>query len=106
MGEGEISYAGTNALRRAELAGEIMYERLHEEFPDIRIDYIGYNAIHRNSFGNSVSPYETRLRVAAKAKDAASAALIGEEVEALYTNGPAGGGGVRKMYRRSLVYYP
>ena len=24
------------------------------------------------------------------------AALIGEEVEALYTNGPAGGGGVRK----------
>lgn len=96
IGEGEISYAGANALHRAELAGEIMHERLHTEFPDIRIDYIGYNATHRTRFGNSVSPYETRLRVAAKAMDAASAARIGEEVEALYTNGPAGGGGVRK----------
>ncbi len=96
IGEGEISYAGANALQRAELAGEIIYERLHEEFPDIRFDYIGYNAIHRNSFGNSVSPYETRLRVAAKDMDSESSSRIGEEVEALYTNGPAGGGGVRK----------
>jgi hypothetical protein len=36
------------------------------------------------------------LRVAAKAPTAEEATLIGEEVEALYTNGPAGGGGVRK----------
>ena len=31
-----------------------------------------------------------------KATTAELANLIGEEVEALYTNGPAGGGGVRK----------
>ena len=37
-----------------------------------------------------------RLRVAGKAATADEAAIIGEEVEALYTNGPAGGGGVRK----------
>ena len=42
-------------------------------------------------------PYEIRLRIAAKANTSAEeAALIGEEVEALYTNGPAGGGGARK----------
>jgi hypothetical protein len=41
-------------------------------------------------------PYETRLRVAAKADSFDKAAIVGEEVEALYTNGPAGGGGVRK----------
>jgi hypothetical protein len=41
-------------------------------------------------------PYEVRLRLAAKALTAADAALVGVEVEALYTNGPAGGGGVRK----------
>ncbi len=36
------------------------------------------------------------MRVAGKAATAGQAALIGEEVEALYTNGPAGGGGARK----------
>jgi hypothetical protein len=33
----------------------------------------------------------------AKAETQAKAQQIGEEVEALYTNGPAGGGGVRKQ---------
>ena len=52
--------------------------------------------MHRSNFGHSVVPYEIRVRAAAKAVSATQAALIGEEVEALYTNGPAGGGGVRK----------
>ncbi|WP_170970961.1 acyclic terpene utilization AtuA family protein [Ilyomonas limi] len=96
IGEGEISYAGANAFARAQLAGEILYERLHDDFPEMRIDYVGFNAIHRTTFGNVAAPYEVRLRVAAKASDAATAVRIGEEVEALYTNGPAGGGGARK----------
>jgi hypothetical protein len=96
LGEGEISYAGANALARAQLAGEILYERLHPDFPELRIDYIGSNSIHRTIFGDAIEPYEIRLRVAAKANDAATAVRIGEEVEALYTNGPAGGGGARK----------
>ena len=37
-----------------------------------------------------------RLRIAARAKSREEAALVGDEVEALYTNGPAGGGGARK----------
>ncbi|MFC3885507.1 hypothetical protein ACFOU2_19335 [Bacillus songklensis] len=40
--------------------------------------------------------YEIRLRVAGRAPTEKVAAKIGEEVEALYTNGPAGGGGARK----------
>jgi hypothetical protein len=102
MGEGEISYAGSNALARAKLAGEIIHERLHDDFPGVRIDYIGYNSAHRTTFGNVAEPYEIRLRVAAKTSDAETAARIGEEVEALYTNGPAGGGGVRK-YVNELI---
>ena len=31
------------------------------------------------------------------APDAFTAQLVGEDVEALYTNGPAGGGGARKL---------
>jgi hypothetical protein len=104
LGEGEISYAGRSALERAKLAGEIIRRRFAEgqvltERPvtDLRVDYIGLSSVHRADFGTSGSPpYEIRLRVAGRAESADDAALIGEEVEALYTNGPAAGGGVRK----------
>lgn len=95
-GEAEIAYAGEAALERAQLAGEIIEKRLRSQFPDLRIDYLGSNAVHRTNFGNAFIPYEVRLRVAGKADNPSDATLIGEEVEALYTNGPAGGGGVRK----------
>jgi hypothetical protein len=96
VGEGEISYAGSNALGRAQLAGAVMEERLRAQFSELRIDYIGSTSVHRTQYGTWPEPYEIRLRVAGKASTAAEAALIGEEVEALYTNGPAGGGGARK----------
>ncbi|MFN8347087.1 MAG: acyclic terpene utilization AtuA family protein [Spirosomataceae bacterium] len=96
LGEGEISYAGANALARAQLAGSIIEKRLKTDFPELRVDYVGVSAIHRTDFEQNKEPYEVRLRVAANAPTAAKAALIGEEVEALYTNGPAGGGGARK----------
>jgi Acyclic terpene utilisation family protein AtuA len=96
LGEGEISYAGHHALERAKLAGEIIEERIKSKYEEFKIDYIGLNSVHRTSFGNHENPYEIRLRVAAKAKTQEDANLVGEEVEALYTNGPAGGGGVRK----------
>ncbi|WP_460470080.1 acyclic terpene utilization AtuA family protein [Emticicia fontis] len=96
LGEGEIAYAGASALERAKLAGEIIEKRLKSQFPDLRIDYIGSSAIHRTNFDNTSTPYEIRLRIAGKATNPTDATLIGEEVEALYTNGPAGGGGVRK----------
>jgi len=97
LGEGEISYAGSNALGRAELAAEITSERLKKQFPAVQVDYIGISSAHRAAFGEHPEPYEIRLRIAGKADDPETAALIGEEVEALYTNGPAGGGGVRKQ---------
>ncbi|MCP9770443.1 DUF1446 domain-containing protein [Lacihabitans sp. LS3-19] len=96
LGEGEISYAGTGALERSKLAGEIIEKRLKGIVDEIRIDYLGINSMHNGQFKNESVPYEIRLRIAAKAKSKADAERVGEEVEALYTNGPAGGGGVRK----------
>jgi hypothetical protein len=96
LGEGEISYAGSHAVERAELAGAILRERLANRFARLRIDVIGMTALHGGALDTAARPYEARLRVAARAPDAAAAALVGEEVEALYTNGPAGGGGVRR----------
>lgn len=96
LGEGEISYAGAAAYERAQLAADILHKRLQPGFNDIRIDFIGIQSMHKTTFGHEAIPYEVRLRVAAKASTLEEAALIGEEVEALYTNGPAGGGGARK----------
>ena len=102
LGEGEISYAGCNALARAWLAGEIIEKRCKGDFSDLRIDYVGVSSIHRTDFHHTIEPYEVRLRVAANAPTAAKAALIGEEVEALYTNGPAGGGGAQKYVTEGI----
>lgn len=96
LGEGEMSYAGSAALERAQLAADILQKRLKPDFDDLRTDFIGMQSLHATTFNNTAVPYEVRLRVAGKAATAEQAALIGEEVEALYTNGPAGGGGARK----------
>ena len=96
LGEGEISYAGAAAYERAQLAADIIQKRLQHVFNEIRVDYIGLQSMHKTAFDHSAIPYEVRLRIAAKAQTVEDASMIGEEVEALYTNGPAGGGGARK----------
>lgn len=97
LGEGEISYAGPAAFERAQLAADIIRKRLEQSFTEIRVDFIGMQSMHKTSFDHTENPYEVRLRVAAKATTAEEAALVGEEIESLYTNGPAGGGGARKQ---------
>ncbi|HYI76979.1 MAG TPA: acyclic terpene utilization AtuA family protein, partial [Chryseolinea sp.] len=97
LGEGEITYAGSNAVARAKLAGAIVQQRLGERFEQLEINFIGQNSVHGESWQQVGDPYEVRLRVAGKAPTAELASQIGEEVESLYTNGPAGGGGARKF---------
>ncbi|MCX2728907.1 DUF1446 domain-containing protein [Saccharopolyspora sp. NFXS83] len=87
--EAEIGYAGPNAARRARLAADVVTERLGGTGLRVRAEVLG-------QLGDSPSAEaECRLRVAALAPDAARADLVCHEVESLYTNGPAGGGGVR-----------
>jgi acyclic terpene utilization AtuA family protein len=102
VGEGEIAYGGTNALARARLAADIVRERLDGRFQELRFDLIGSTSLHGRSFAPDENPYEVRLRVAARAATAEQAALVGEEVEALYTNGPAGGGGARRYVQEQI----
>jgi hypothetical protein len=102
VGEGEISYAGANALARARLAGEIMRDRLTGTFPDLKVECLGGEA-WRHGFLNGDAPTtEYRLRVVARAPTAELAGEIGREVEALLTNGPAGGGGARKYVTETV----
>ena len=103
LGEGEISYAGPNAMARAKLAAKIMRERVdHLGLDcDLRTDLIGTVSIHDGDTGELTAsfdgePREVRMRAAANAPDEATAALVAREVESLYCDGPAGGGGVRR----------
>ena len=102
IGEGEIGYGGTNALARARLAADIVRERLNGQFEELRVDLIGSTSLNGRSFFSDENPYEVRLRVAARAPTPERAALVGDEVEALYTHGPAGGGGTRKYVQEQI----
>lgn len=107
IGEGQISYGGPGAVARARLALEIVRERLQltgVETSELRFDLIGVNALYGEPAGpQRGEPYEVRARVVGRAASAEQAARIGNEVETLYTNGPAGGGGVTKAMREVLA---
>lgn len=102
IGEGEISYGGSNAMARARLAADIIEKRLKIvgcEYDELKIEYIGFNSLYGNKISAGFAPdsfSEIRLRVAARTRDKKDADHIGNEVEALYTSGPAGGGGATK----------
>ncbi|MFV0480244.1 MAG: acyclic terpene utilization AtuA family protein [Anaerorhabdus sp.] len=99
IGEGQISYGGENALERARIAEGIIRKRLEVvdvKYSEINFEYIGYSSLFKKPLKEDTQPNEVRLRAAARTEDVKNAKIIGNEVEALYTNGPYGGGGVRK----------
>jgi Acyclic terpene utilisation family protein AtuA len=107
VGEGQISYAGPGAVARARLALEIVAERLQltgVACRETRFDLVGVDSLHgpRLSAGAS-DPYEVRARVVARTDHLEQAVRVGNEVEALYTNGPAGGGGATRSTREVLA---
>lgn len=99
IGEGQISYGGPGCYERAKLAAEIVEKRLgitKVKFDELKIDLIGINGIYKSGGRKYNTPEEVRLRVAARTRTRHDAVQIGNEVETLYTNGPAGGGGATK----------
>lgn len=105
VGEGEISYGGPGADERATLAGHIVEERIRGrdlDVEDLRIDRIGMDALFGPTVDEAPSPPEVRLRVAARCGSRAAAEAVAREVQTLYTNGPAGGGGARMTSDRVI----
>lgn len=106
-GEGQMSYAGPGAVQRGRLALDIVRERLTltgVKASELRFDLIGMDSIHGSalSVGNC-DPYEVRVRVIGRTEFPNEATRIGNEVESLYTNGPAGGGGATKSVRQVMA---
>jgi acyclic terpene utilization AtuA family protein len=100
LGEGEVSYAGPNAEARARLAGEVISRRVGDALR-LRFDLIGALSVFGDDRGASLSALpandtrDVRLRVAGVHADRAQVEKLLGEVTALYTCGPAGGGGIR-----------
>ena len=107
VGEGQISYTGPGALARARLALEIVRERLAltgVRATETRFELIGVDSVHRGGSARpDLDPVEVRVRVAGRTESMEQAVRIGNEVETLYTNGPAGGGGAWKSARQVVA---
>jgi len=103
IGEGQMSYAGPGALARGRLALDIVRERLKltgVAAGELRFDLIGVDSLHGAQVSARANePYEVRIRVTGRTDNLREAVRIGNEVETLYTNGPAGGGGASKSAR-------
>lgn len=119
IGEAEISYAGPNAISRARLAIDIIRARaarLDAGLP-LRCDLVGVVSAFGCKAGlpGSIAelqtppdarqgwPEDVRVRVATLAPQRERVAELLAEVEALYTTGPAGGGGVRTSIHRRIT---
>lgn len=109
LAEGEISYAGPRAGARARLAVDILRTRLPQL--DIRFDLIGVLSVFGDDAGVALAgtdaghiaaATDVRLRAACAHEDRDAAAMLLREVNALYTCGPAGGGGIRAHLRSRL----
>ena len=105
IGEGQISYAGINAVAKAKLAAEVVQQRLKDRgltYSEVRVDLIGMSSVHGIGEGRA-EPYEVRMRLAMRTNDKKAAEQVGFEVRALHVNGPGGGGGGSDPVAREVL---
>ena len=109
LGEGEISYAGPHAEARARLAVDTLKKRLmHQHQLTLRADLIGICSVFNDDASRLLAKQavgqhvDVRARVAAEHLDREPIEALLREVTALWTCGPAAGGGVRVNKRQRL----
>ena len=106
LAEAGISYAGPGARARAELAAEIVDERMrhvHGTNAPLRLDLVGVDALHATARRYPGDPQDVRLRAALRASSREQAELLLWEVESLLCCGPAAGGGYRGQITPSVI---
>jgi len=104
MGEAEMSYAGPNALKRAQLAVDVLKQRCRDIGTNcpVRFDILGTVSVHDGDGGGAASRTDWpkdgdyRIRVASRGHDKAGIERINQEMLSLYCSGPAAGGGFRQ----------
>ncbi|MGE0416964.1 MAG: acyclic terpene utilization AtuA family protein [Acetobacteraceae bacterium] len=106
LGEAGVSYAGPNARARAQLAAEVVKERLTRKNGfggDLRIDLVGVNSLHATAETRASDSDDVRVRVAVRSTERDDVDFMLWEVESLLCCGPAGGGGYRGQVTPCVV---
>ncbi|KAF9600016.1 hypothetical protein IFM89_002489 [Coptis chinensis] len=110
-GWGEISYGGYECVKRAEAAEFLVRSWMEELFPSINrhiVSYIiGLDSLKATSF-NEVNLKERdsediRLHMDGLFELKEQAVHFVKEFTALYTNGPAGGGGISTGHKKEII---
>ncbi|KQK16406.1 uncharacterized protein LOC100821455 isoform X1 [Brachypodium distachyon] len=110
-GWGEISYGGQECLRRTQAAEYLVRSWMDERYPNIEeniVSYImGYDSL--KAIGGNKGSYcakeviDARLRMDGLFEQEEHADGFVEEFTALYTNGPAGGGGISTGRKKEMI---
>ncbi|MEM6662473.1 MAG: acyclic terpene utilization AtuA family protein [Pseudomonadota bacterium] len=103
LGESFMTYSGPNALARADLAGQIVRDRLaaHGLNEPVRVETLGTGVTHDGGSSEKRSARalptdgEYTVRTATQSVSKDKAQMICDELMMLYCSGPAGGGGYR-----------
>lgn len=108
IGEGEISYGGANCMERAYLAADIISKRmelLELKCNEFRVDHIGVDSLFQEKISKALcsNPLsEVRVRFSGRFDTKEEAESFAYDIETLYTNGPAGGGGITRSVNEVL----
>jgi hypothetical protein len=104
MGEAEMSYAGPNALKRAQLAIDVLKSRCRDIKTNnpIRFDIVGTMSVHSGDNEDTTNTHkypddgDYRIRIATCGHDKEIVERVNQEMLSLYCSGPAAGGGFRQ----------
>ncbi|MGJ8686041.1 MAG: acyclic terpene utilization AtuA family protein [Spongiibacteraceae bacterium] len=92
---GQLTYTGPDAIEKAELAAEILFDRVAlygTPIPeaDRFVELFGTNVCYKGIVKQNEPPAEVLLRVGAKSQDKELLNLLGREIAPLITSGPVG----------------
>ncbi|KAL5565607.1 hypothetical protein UlMin_028771 [Ulmus minor] len=110
-GWGEISYGGYKCVKRAKAAEFLVRSWIEEALPGISnrvVSYIiGVDSLKATSIGDDASSEmvneDVRLRMDGLFESKEHADQFTWEFTALYTNGPAGGGGISVGHKKEII---
>ncbi|XP_057729155.1 uncharacterized protein LOC130944706 isoform X1 [Arachis stenosperma] len=107
-GWGEISYGGYECVKRGKAAEYVVKSWMEETFPGgglnecIHSCIIGFDSLKACSLDNNTSQ-DIRLHMDGLFQHKDHALRFTTQFTALYTNGPAGGGGVSTGYKKEIL---
>ncbi|XP_020984079.1 uncharacterized protein LOC107459969 isoform X2 [Arachis duranensis] len=107
-GWGEISYGGYECVKRGKAAEYVVRSWMEETFPGgglnecIHSCIIGFDSLKACSLDNNTSQ-DIRLHMDGLFQHKDHALRFTTQFTALYTNGPAGGGGVSTGYKKEIL---